>query len=134
MIKKILVIILSVVFLLSIISSGIILNMFLLKLLGVKYNNVISLCMFVIGVKLFNLPIKIIFVRKSKKIINTDKKKYFGLYILIYLLFLYFINHILDIFMVDIIVSNNVIFIISIISIFINITIVFSKRKSRLFS
>ena len=134
MIKKILLIILSIVLVLSVISSIIIINMLFLKILGVKYTNTFSLFIFVLSVKLLALPIKIMFVKKSKKIIKTDENKYFGVYILVYLVFLYCIIRTVDIFINSISMSNNIIFIISIISVLINITRVFSKRKSRLYS
>ncbi|WP_317367918.1 YrvL family regulatory protein [uncultured Tyzzerella sp.] len=134
MLKKILLIILSIVLILSIISGVIIINMFFFSILGAKYTNIFSLYIFVLITKILEIPIKIIFVRSSRKIIKTEKKKYFWIYILIYFVFLYGVIHIVDIFINSVSISNNIIFIISIISVLINITRVFSKRESRLYS
>ena len=108
--------------------------MLFLNILGIKYNNIFSLFIFVLIIKILELPIKIIFVKGSKKIIKTEKNKYFWIYILIYSVFLYGVIFTVDIFISGISISNNIIFIISIISVLINIARVFSKRESRLYS
>lgn len=123
-------ILLTISIILSIILSITFFNMLIYKLLGVKYSNVSSLFYFILTIKILQLPLKILFVKLSKKIVNTSKSKFIILYGFIYSFILYFIFYIVDILIFNISITNNIIIILVIISLLINIIKIFLNNNS----